>query len=381
MNDEQKLNVLVLWSDTRAANYGLRVLSHGNERLIKDAFSCEVAVDFQDFGPGDSDTSFGTKSIIRDIFRRCGPITAKIRKYDLIVDTGAGDSFADIYGLKRLIFIAYAHQIIKKNKVPLVLAPQTIGPFNTKIGRFFARRSLQIARLVSVRDSASAEYVKTLGRSADVTATDVVFALPFENFDTKNVYDILFNVSGLLWFSDDHGNSLRYRSETIATITSLIKSGRRVDLLPHVIASKSGNDDVDASKELAELLIDSGVNGVETIIASDLTEMRSFMSAAKLVIGARMHACLNALSVGTAAIPWAYSRKFSPLLGDLGWRYVVDLSTSASPTADTLSMIDSLTVKPETELIDSIRSKAARSFEDYSSRLSAIVNWKIDVSN
>ena len=41
-----------------------------------------------------------------------------------------------------------------------------------------------------------------------------------------------------------------------------------------------------------------------------------------------MHACLNALSVGTPAIPLAYSRKFEPLLADLGWRSVVDLRTS-----------------------------------------------------
>ncbi|WP_336881343.1 polysaccharide pyruvyl transferase family protein [Rhodococcus globerulus] len=380
MSDERKLTVLVLWADTRAANFGLRVLSHGNARLIKDAFSSDATVDFQDFGPGDSDTSFGTKSIIRNIFRRSGPITEKIRKYDLIVDTGAGDSFADIYGLKRLFFIAYAHQVIKKNNVPLVLAPQTIGPFNTKIGRFFARRSLKIARLVTVRDTASAEYVQTLGRSADATATDVVFALPSEHVARAKTYDILFNVSGLLWFSDDHGNSSRYRTETIEAITRLTKSGRRVDLLPHVIASKSGNDDVDASKELTELLTDSGVNGVDTLIASDLTEMRSFMSAAEVVIGARMHACLNALSVGTPAIPWAYSRKFAPLLGDLGWKYVIDLSTSTAPAAETVSMIDSLTANPEADLIDSIRAKAVSSLGDYSRRLSAVVNWTTNVS-
>ena len=48
------------------------------------------------------------------------------------------------------------------------------------------------------------------------------------------------------------------------------------------------------------------------------------------MIGSRMHACLNALSVGTPAIPLAYSRKFAPLLGDLGWAHVVDLRTQAS---------------------------------------------------
>ena len=49
------------------------------------------------------------------------------------------------------------------------------------------------------------------------------------------------------------------------------------------------------------------------------------VASCRLVIGSRMHACLNALSVGTPAIPLAYSRKFEPLLADLGWRRTVDL--------------------------------------------------------
>jgi polysaccharide pyruvyl transferase WcaK-like protein len=44
-----------------------------------------------------------------------------------------------------------------------------------------------------------------------------------------------------------------------------------------------------------------------------------------------MHACLNALSMGTPAIPWAYSRKFAPLMSDLGWDLSVDLALEQTP--------------------------------------------------
>ena len=58
----------------------------------------------------------------------------------------------------------------------------------------------------------------------------------------------------------------------------------------------------------------------------DLEDARAAMKGANLVIGARMHACLNALSVGTPAIAMAYSRKFRPLLDSLGWAASVSLA-------------------------------------------------------
>ena len=51
----------------------------------------------------------------------------------------------------------------------------------------------------------------------------------------------------------------------------------------------------------------------------------------------RMDACLNSRSVGTPAIPLAYSRKFAPLLADLGWTRCVDLRNSADPVGDVLA--------------------------------------------
>jgi polysaccharide pyruvyl transferase WcaK-like protein len=54
-----------------------------------------------------------------------------------------------------------------------------------------------------------------------------------------------------------------------------------------------------------------------------------------------MHACLNALSGGVPAVPLAYSRKFAPLLAQLGWTYGVDLRTAADPVGDVLAALAS----------------------------------------
>jgi polysaccharide pyruvyl transferase WcaK-like protein len=64
------------------------------------------------------------------------------------------------------------------------------------------------------------------------------------------------------------------------------------------------------------------------------------LATGTVVIGSRMHACLNGISVGTPAVPLAYSRKFQPLLDGIGWENTVDLRTSADPVTDVLAALD-----------------------------------------
>ncbi|NKS29023.1 polysaccharide pyruvyl transferase family protein [Rhodococcus hoagii] len=351
--------VLVLWCDNTAANYGLRVLAQGNRRLVEAAFpDGTVEVDFQDFGPGESSTSFGTKAILRDLFRRNGPIKSKLRQYDLIVDSGAGDSFADIYGFKRLSFIVYAHAMIRLLRIPLMFGPQTIGPFDTRIGRLAARASLKQARLVIARDATSARFGTELGRPVDALATDVVFALDTELDPHCTSADILVNVSGLLWFGDAHGSRESYRAETLSLVESLLGANRNVALIAHVIHSRSGNDDVDASRAVAEAVRSRTGHAIDVLIPRSLSEARSVLGCAKVVVGSRMHACLNAISMGTPAVPWAYSRKFEPLMKALGWDLTIDLATESAPARRTIEHIDAIEGGYHDETFREVRSRA-----------------------
>lgn len=373
MNDPRKFKVLVLWADNRAANYGLRVLASGARSFIKHALpGKDVSVDFQDFGPGDSNVSFGTRSILKDALRLDGPIKSKIRQYDLILDTGAGDSFADIYGLKRLSFIAYAHLMARFLKRPIVFLPQTIGPFNTRVGKAVARTSLRQASIVFARDTQSAAYSKEMARPVDFAATDLVFALDAPGPTSDDTFDIMFNVSGLLWFADDHVDSGVYRRECEKFVLESIGAGRDVTLMAHVVHSPSGNDDVDACRELSRRLEERGVI-VRVVVPDDLQAARTSLAASNIVVGARMHACLNALSVGTPAIPWAYSRKFVPLLGDLGWRLAVDLRSDSSAAESTVSLIGSTDWEVEKKNVAEIRLTAERRLTDAAQVLRSFV--------
>jgi colanic acid/amylovoran biosynthesis protein len=346
------MRILVLWSDNQAANLGLRVLAQGNAELMRRALGPDVKVDFQDFGPGDSEVSFGTKAILRDIYRKSGPIKSKLSNYDLIVDSGAGDSFADIYGFKRLSFIVYAHATVRRLKIPIVMGPQTIGPFNSRLGRFFARRSLKQMKVILARDSESARYASSLGVTVSGSATDVVFALPRSS--VAKTRDVVLNVSGLLWFGDEHVDSAFYREQVRTLILGLREAGRKVTLLPHVVHSKSGNDDIDASRAAIESLPED--SRPELVIPTSLSEAREIVGSAVVVVGARMHACLNALSMGTPAISWGYSRKFGPLMKDIGWDVGLDLRTSPNAGEATVDLILSTDWLASAEKLNGLRT-------------------------
>ncbi|WIB16062.1 polysaccharide pyruvyl transferase family protein [Curtobacterium sp. MCPF17_050] len=345
------MRVLILWADGKSGNYGVRVLAEGMAALARQAWGDDVVVNFQDYGRGDSSVSFGLRAIAEDLRSRNGPIKTKVRQYDAVIDSGAGDSFADIYGFKRLFTMVYGQRAVVRQGVPLLLGPQTIGPFNTRIGRTVARRTLKSAAVVLTRDSVSQAYATELGRTPDLLTTDVVFALPRP--DKTQLHDVLLNVSGLLWFPNPHVDHDLYRKAVVGLVKDLRDRGREVALLAHVINPVSTVDDRAAILELTEL-----VPGIQVALPESLTAARETIGGANLVIAARMHASLNALSLGVPTIPWAYSRKFAPLLADIGWKYSVDLRTEPEVAERTLATIEAMEGDGIGSILSAVRQAA-----------------------
>lgn len=326
--------ILVLWADRESTNLGLRALAEGTESIVQRRWpNAELTFHTQD----SDDTPLSKRSVLRDIFRSRGPIKRELSRYDAILDTGAGDSFTDIYGLRRLILMAYVQRVAAQLRVPTILMPQTIGPFDSRLGRMIATKSLRQTTSVFARDPVSLEYAKQLGRQSTSESTDLVFALPRTDHTGTIARDVVINVSGLLWCENPHVDYDSYRRSVTALIDGLLQRDRRVSLLAHVLDSTVTDNDVPAVREVGRHFGDS----VEILVPESLTSVRGMLATANVVIGARMHACLNSLSVGTPAIPWAYSRKFAPLMDSLGWNMHVDLRTTADPARDTLMLIDS----------------------------------------
>ena len=314
------MKVLVLWADDRSTNLGVRALASGSAELARQAWP-GAEVQFQGFGPGSAPVPVDARALAGSLVRVRRELTDWLSGFDVVLDTRAGDSFADIYGLKRLGLMTTMTALAARAGAAVVMGPQTIGPFGTAAGRRTGRYALRKADLVMARDTVSAGHAARLGRPVDVLTTDVAFALP--TVPRTGTRDVLLNVSGLLWLPGQHVAAESYRSVILDLHRRLLAAGRRVSLLAHVIDSDNPDNDVPAAREVAAAVDPAA----EIIVPTSLGGVRDAVASAEVVIASRMHACLNAISVGTPAIPLAYSRKFAPLFEDLGWEHTIDLRT------------------------------------------------------
>jgi len=329
---ESRMRVLVLWASDVSPNLGVRALAQGSHDLLRKVWP-EAEFVYADYGKRPPELPWGRmRSLARErVTGRLG-MQRWLGSFDLVWDTRSGDSFADIYGLGRLGVMSSIHEYARQAGTPVVMAPQTIGPFTTRRGRAMAKRTLQRSALVLARDPDSAAASERLGRKVDATVSDLVFGI--DQPAPAASRDVILNVSGLLWNDNPHVDHIPYRSAVRTIISSLTGLDRRVTLLPHVLDSGDRDNDVPTARALSEEF----EGAVDYYVPEGLDDARSVIAASSLLIGARMHACLNALSTGVPAIAMAYSRKFEPLMRSIDWPHVVGLTTSPTPAAEVIAM-------------------------------------------
>lgn len=260
-----------------------------------------------------------------------------VRRADAVIDIGAGDSFADIYGTGRLQRMFVMKFLVHLARTPLVIAPQTIGPFTKGWSKRLALWSLRLSALVATRDAKSTTALRNLGyQGAVIEASDVALRLPFQPAPPRKSgrLRVGINVSGLLMAGGYTGkNELGIGLDYPALIRSLIRNfqdrGAEVHLVAHVIVPEGRmvkEDDYRASETLAGEF-------PEVVLAPAFdspSEAKSYIAGLDFFMGARMHACIAAFSSGVPVVPMAYSRKFSGLFGTIGYNRTVDCTSETS---------------------------------------------------
>jgi len=340
--------VLVLWADDASPNLGVRALATGTAAFVRGVWPA-AHITFHNYGARNPHLPIGSlHSIVWERITGRRGMQDWFRSFDIVVDTRSGDSFSDIYGVRRLAMMTAVGEFARQAGVPVVLGPQTIGPFRTRFGRALGKVGARRARLVLARDSLSASRASQLGAETTTLTTDVVFAIPQPTELPPR--DVVLSVSGLLWNPNPHVDSTRYRETLIELHENLVREDRSVAVLAHVLESGNHDSDVAAAREFATI-----AGCTDVVIPADLAEVRAVLGGARAVIGSRMHACLNALSVGTAAVPLAYSDKFHPLLGDLGWAHSVDLRVGGDVAGAAMRQLASA----ESDDLGAVRDRAS----------------------
>lgn len=273
-----------------------------------------------------------------------------ISEADIVTSIAGGDSFSDIYGLGRFLYVSLPQLLALFMGKKLVLLPQTLGPFNGRITKFIARYILNRASIIYSRDYVGLKETKAfLGDRCDSAKLrfcyDVGFAVDPVSPDKMDVDGLLekrkrdsftvgLNVSGLLFMggytrNNMFGLRIDYREFIYDLIDFLIqKRNATVLLIPHVFGvSKDSECDATICKNIYNDLKPKYKNKIFLVKGNyDQNEIKYIIGLCDFFIGSRMHACIAAISQHVPTVALAYSKKFLGVIQSLGFEsLVVDL--------------------------------------------------------
>lgn len=259
---------------------------------------------------------------------RLNAVARRFHEVGAVLDLSAGDSFTDLYGPVRLRTVVAPKEAALRAGRPLVLLPQTYGPFTTPEARRLATRIIRSATLAYARDPWSFQQLLELaGPDADPArmrnGVDVAFALEprqpsadiVEQVETLSSGPTAgVNVSGLLLDQDAHdrfGIVGNYLETMTGLVQALIETGAHVVLVPHVHGGGgAGESDIRAIERVRDSL--TGAQRRRTTVLSpdlDAAEVKWCISRLDWFVGSRMHATIAALSTMTPTAAYAYSDK------------------------------------------------------------------------
>jgi len=294
---------------------------------------------------------------------RRNTIVRTVADADLVLDVSGGDSFTDLYGAARFRQIVAPKQIALDLGRPLVLLPQTYGPFARESSRRVARRLVSGARLAFARDADShARLRELLGDRFDPErhrlGVDLAFGLApkaptgLEPAVARVLAQggarplVGLNVSGLIAnrpqsAATRFGLAGDYRALARDLVTWFLqKTDARLLLVPHVHAPQGHPEsDLDASRALLDGLPSSVSRSASERVAVvtqplDAGELKWLIAQTDWFCGTRMHSTIAALSSGVATAALAYSLKTRGVFDTCGMAdAVVDLRESTDHEA------------------------------------------------
>lgn len=276
------------------------------------------------------------------------PVVERLGSADAVLDLSGGDSFTDLYGRERLTTVSAPKEAALRQGRPLVLLPQTFGPFTTTAGRRRAERIVRASSLAYSRDEWSHEQLLTLaGPDADTTllrrGVDVAFGLrarepeprivdQVRGFDGELLVGV--NVSGLLRTREEQqrfGLAGDYLATVTALVEALVAADAVVMLVAHVHGDPRGETDA-ASIALVMDRLAPATRARVWALAPHLraAELKWCIARTAWFAGSRMHATIAALSSAVPAFGYAYSDKTAGVFGTCG---VADHVTDARAVA------------------------------------------------
>lgn len=335
---KEKKRILCINADLQSTNLGCAALGLSFVQVLreiaeKDHFHIEMSVLGYGRGKEYEDKYISIHETVYFDLRNIKVwkyLKDNIAKADLIVDFTGGDSFTDIYGMRRFCRESIVKELAIQSKAYFVLGPQTIGPFNNSAAKKIAEHLLLKSDYVFARDEVSNNYARNLGCDSVLT-TDVAFMLQpttnnYSSLNESTKIKIGINVSGLMMnggynSNNQFGLKMDYKKFIDTLVSECLKANYEVYLVPHVLPLHSpAEDDYKALEQIHSVY-------PQTVLAPKFLspkEAKEYISYMNFFVGSRMHATIGSFSVEVPTIPVAYSPKFSRLFSSVGYNRVID---------------------------------------------------------
>lgn len=280
------------------------------------------------------------------------PGASMLRASEAVLDVSGGDSFTDLYGQKRFDAMVLTKRLALAAGRPLILLPQTLGPFHSDENRATARDILAAATAIWVRDAKSLDTLRDmLGARFDPArhrlGVDMALRLPETMPQTlpprlfgwltgaRSFPVVGLNVSGLLCSDAEaaRGQFCLAAPHTLqidAAARALLAAdpALKLILVSHVLRPEGDPEsDHDAARALKAGLGPDFADRI-LVVPQDYTatELKWIIARLDWFAGARMQATIAGLSSGVPTLGLGYSDKSAGVFAACGFRdHVADL--------------------------------------------------------
>lgn len=250
-----------------------------------------------------------------------------MKSADLVVSCAGGfleDAYVSIYAA--LTQFQVAHWL----GIPVIIAPQSIGPIRSSLVRFWLRRILNKCRHVFVREEISEQFLNELGIPAEKYSYFPDLAL-LDTFINHTSFEQSRDQIGLspgekflcttcvAWafpgFADIQQMQSRYEEQLAHALNKVQnQTGLPIVILNQVATDMPVNERV-KQQVRGRVLVDTADRSPE--------DLRAILSNAELVIASRFHSCLFGLMARRPVLAISYIHKTDGIMKQLNLSYRV----------------------------------------------------------
>ncbi|GAB56994.1 hypothetical protein GPUN_2880 [Glaciecola punicea ACAM 611] len=243
---------------------------------------------------------------------------------------------------------------MKNRGTKVIVMPQALGPFESTAQKKYFGHILNTADKVFARDDNSFAYASTLLKASTKQGTlaqcgdftNIISGLADDNFD-PNMHKICFIPNSKMLEMRTDGEA--YIEFVIALIENVIDSS------PFILIHEA-----DADRRLAETIQQRLSRRIPVLDPQHALKIKWIIGQSNVVVSARFHGLVSALSQGVPVVATGWSHKYKELLNDyeMGeWLFDVASETERALTKTNLLLTQASTYNQVVEVIQSNAAK------------------------